>query len=1083
LCCVCLIGTPGRAHSGEAAAEAKQILDVADVKGGLLVHLGCGDGALTSALAEQGAFLVHGLDSDAAQVAAARKTIRSAGMYGRVSADHLRGERLPYAENLVRLIVAEEPGQVPRNEAMRVLCPGGVLCVKTAGEWTKTVKPRPKAIDEWTHYLHDPSNNAVSQDRQVGPPERMQWVGAPRWARSHDHLATISSLVSSGGRIFYIVDEGPTAAVVLPPEWFLVARDAFSGVILWKRRIPEWEWHLRGFRSGPPNIARRLVAVGDEVYVTLGYGEPVTALDAATGETLRTYEGTAGTREILCHEGALYLVAGSDAAEAAQARAKRRGEGKIKSQRPAYRTELPTRRIMVVNAETGDTRWQKGDADTETLMPTTLALSDGRLFFQNARELLCLDAATGREVWRASRPSSPTRPAWTAPTVVAHDGVVYSADRAAPAPPKESGGDGADVQWMVTSAGGRAPAGQLIAYSAKTGERLWSTKCREGYNAPVDVLVAGGLLWTGNLVSARDPGMTQALDPRTGEVKKKRPRDQQFFKPGMSHHRCYRNKATESYVLLGRAGVEFLDVASGKAIPHHWVRGTCQYGVMPANGLLYAPSHSCACFIEAKLSGFNALAAKGDGGAAPGSDGDRLERGPAYDQAAELAAADLEASDWPTYRHDMRRTGRASCSAPPEVKLAWRAEVGAKPSSVTVAGGAVYVADVDAHTVSALNDADGTVRWQFTAGGRVDSPPTCAGGLVLFGSADGWVTCLRASDGALVWRSRAAPQARRVVSYGQLESAWPVHGSVLVTDGVAAVAAGRSSYLDGGIHLCRFDVKTGTLLSDTPVNSRDPETGQQRKGAIRGQNMPGALPDVLSTDGKSIFMRHVRFGLDGSRKPRGGPHLYSPAGFLDGSWWHRTYWLVGRAMSGGYGGWPRSGLRRPSGRILALGDGVVYGFGRDNYIHHGSHVGIDGATIFHYRKRDARRRWTRYRLFAQPSELVEKGQGRGTADKAPRWARPMPIFVRAMVLAEDKLIVAGPQDPVKAAGYTAPSEATDPGASDAPAARLIIISAQDGKRVAERELAAPPVWDGMAAAGGRLYLATTDGAVVCFGGQ
>ena len=48
--------------------------------------------------------------------------------------------------------------------------------------------------------------------------------------------------------------------------------------------ITNWEAHLRGFRSGPPEIGRRLVATGDRVYVALDYGEPVTVLDAATGE-------------------------------------------------------------------------------------------------------------------------------------------------------------------------------------------------------------------------------------------------------------------------------------------------------------------------------------------------------------------------------------------------------------------------------------------------------------------------------------------------------------------------------------------------------------------------------------------------------------------------------------------------------------------------------------------------------------------------------------------------------------------------------------------------------------------------------
>ena len=46
--------------------------------------------------------------------------------------------------------------------------------------------------------------------------------------------------------------------------------------------------------------------------------------------------------------------------------------------------------------------------------------------------------------------------------------------------------------------------------------------------------------------------------------------------------------------------------------------------------------------------------------------------------------------------------------------------------------------------------------------------------------------------------------------------------------------------------------------------------------------------------------------------------------------------------------------------------------------------------------------------------------------------------------------------------------------------QIFAFSASDGKQLAERKLASPPVWDGMAAAGGRLYLSTMDGKVVCF---
>jgi hypothetical protein len=32
-----------------------------------------------------------------------------------------------------------------------------------------------------------------------------------------------------------------------------------------------------------------------------------------------------------------------------------------------------------------------------------------------------------------------------------------------------------------------------------------------------------------------------------------------------------------------------------------WIRGTCQYGIIPANGLIYAPTHVCGCYFEAMV--------------------------------------------------------------------------------------------------------------------------------------------------------------------------------------------------------------------------------------------------------------------------------------------------------------------------------------------------------------------------------------------------------------------------------------------------------------------------------------------------
>ncbi len=46
-------------------------------------------------------------------------------------------------------------------------------------------------------------------------------------------------------------------------------------------------------------------------------------------------------------------------------------------------------------------------------------------------------------------------------------------------------------------------------------------------------------------------------------------------------------------------------------------------------------------------------------------------------------------------------------------------------------------------------------------------------------------------------------------------------------------------------------------------------------------------------------------------------------------------------------------------------------------------------------------------------------------------------------------------------------------------ATLVAVSTKDGSKLGELKLDSPPAWDAMAAAGGRLYLATVDGHVIC----
>jgi len=108
-----------------AKQQAEQILKACNVKGGLIVHIQCGDGRLTAALRANERYLVHGLDRSESHLAQARQYIQSLGVYGVVSVEKFQGNSLPYIDNLVNLVVSENLDTISKSEVMR-------FCVRTA---------------------------------------------------------------------------------------------------------------------------------------------------------------------------------------------------------------------------------------------------------------------------------------------------------------------------------------------------------------------------------------------------------------------------------------------------------------------------------------------------------------------------------------------------------------------------------------------------------------------------------------------------------------------------------------------------------------------------------------------------------------------------------------------------------------------------------------------------------------------------------------------------------------------------------------------------------------------------------------
>jgi outer membrane protein assembly factor BamB len=278
--------------------------------------------------------------------------------------------------------------------------------------------------------------------------------------------------------------------------------------------------------------------------------------------------------------------------------------------------------------------------------------------------------------------------------------------------------------------------------------------------------------------------------------------------------------------------------------------------------------------------------------------------------------------------------------------------------------------------------------------------------------------------------------------------------------------------------------------------------------------MPVARPDILSCEGKRIYMRSQSFDLEGKRLKMGptakGPdegkiqggedtHLFCPTGFLDDTWFHRTYWLYAQTWSSGWCGYYVAGKHAPAGKIICADEERVYAFGREPKYYR-------WTTPLEYRLFASKKQWKPGKLKAQPKQPARKKPAAKKKRRRPSqpgpvtnqenyfWSTKVPLLVRAMVLAGNgqnkTLFIAGPRDVLDTSkmgkalkGKEAEVKKQEAAYLGKSGGLLWAVSASDGKKKTEAKLTAPPVFDGMIAAHGKVYIATMDGKVICLGGQ
>ncbi len=945
------------------------------------------------------------------------------------------------------------------------LVAGGLEDPRRLGDgWLSARKPWPKAMDQWSHARHAADGNPVSGDRLAGPPRRVRWVAGPQ--------QEVSNMVTAGGRAFF--------AGVL-------ARDAFNGLRLWQRTIePSPARGGFSFQITPASV--RPVAA-EKFLLVVNQGQ-LQALDACTGKLLREYPQAGRPTDILLQKGTI-IAADKESLRAVDAQS---GQLRWKQNVPDTRSMvagdgavfvLYTDRqpanvsgtLRVPSAHVAGTlrvpsaEAEKSRADGTRSVPDTLPGAPLRL--------ACRSMTDGHLRWEQSHPD------WL-PKVcncVYHAGLLVC-----------------EVSTLADS--GKGPGNAIHVLAAADGTQLWMRAYIPGasHKKQARAMFAADLLW----VLEERGGV--GLDPRTGAVRKRN-------KARPTH--CFPPVASVRYLFSGE--MDLTDLATGRVDANPITKTACSRdaGVVPANGLLYTFPKHCICWPM--LRDYAALAPARPGGVPPMADLKFVpEAGPA--RLPQTPPED-PTQQWPCYRHDALRSGATAGPAPGKLSVLWSAALGGRPGGgdcpdscgmdaakmglspsgprgaiaadwrdnyfirgpigpPVVANGLVYVTRPDAQQVLALDLRTGRRRWSFTANGRVDTAPTIHRGLCLFGCKSGYVYALRGDDGGLVWRLRAAPVDERIVAYGQLESPWPVPGSVLVVDDVAYFAAGRQPLADGGVLVFAVDPGTGRTRWVQRLD-HVPQTSFYGSSGLEFDNF-----DLLQQEGPAVAMSRWLFDRADGRMicrpqsgfaavsggvmfPRGAwsyaprneseqwrerPFVRPLAVFRDSTLYccsqdrrsvfrrdfppggekFNTKWYAGWET---YGGVAKGGDLWRSQRLAHAAAWRLSPFAPE-----AAKLGPADDLRTHHAPRDAL-------PLAEPVEYGEGGAYSSAGAKQP---------VAAMILAGDCLLLAGARG------------------------SLAVVETSRGtvRQVLDTP---PPLWDGLAVAEGRLLLATADGRVLCLG--
>jgi len=198
-----------------------------------------------------------------------------------------------------------------------------------------------------------------------------------------------------------------------------------------------------------------------------------------------------------------------------------------------------------------------------------------------------------------------------------------------------------------------------------------------------------------------------------------------------------------------------------------------------------------------------------------------------YAAFARVAAGALH--EWPAYGADAARSSYTAEVLDFPLAVSWSYDIGSPPSPAwpepgqelhrldfdyafqpVIAGGRVYFGSSADDALWVLDLATGDLQWQFVTGAPIRFAPAVLDGRVYLVSDDGWLYCLQAEDGKVLWKFQGAPSDDLMIGNGRMISRWPMRSGVLAEDGIIYTAAGM--WASGGVYLYALKADTGKVI-------------------------------------------------------------------------------------------------------------------------------------------------------------------------------------------------------------------------------------------------------------------------------